>query len=295
MFKGWRNSKKDSVKATGVFAQAEEPAPYEIVVSMASDPGCIREANEDSGGYVTPSGDADGAAKGALFIVADGMGGHSAGEVASRIAVEYISRAYYDENEDARSALEQAFHGANRAIYETAQNDQRLQGMGTTCTALVVQNGSAISAHVGDSRIYLVRDEQIYLLTEDHSAVMEMVKRGLLSLEEARHHPDKNVILRAMGSHPEVEVTTWQEPFPVRVGDRFLLCSDGLYDLVGDEEIKYEVVANEPHTACNNLIALAKERGGHDNITVVIVNLKAPGAAPRKSVPVTRVVEVEVK
>jgi protein phosphatase len=163
--------------------------------------------------------------------------------------------------------------------------------MGTTCTALVLQNGTAISAHVGDSRLYLVRDGSIYLMTEDHSAVMEMVKAGLITLEQARYHPEKNVILRAIGSHSKVEVTTWDEPFPVRAGDRFLLCSDGLYDLVSDEEIKRIVMLSAPQTACENLIALAKERGGHDNITVGIVGLKPEGQADAGSVPETRTAE----
>jgi serine/threonine protein phosphatase PrpC len=111
-------------------------------------------------------------------------------------------------------------------------------------------------------------------MTEDHSAVMEMVKRGLITLEAARHHPDKNIILRALGSQPEVEVSTWEQPFPVREGDAFLLCSDGLYDLVEDDEIKQTVLSGKPHSSCEKLIALAKERGGHDNITVGIVSLR---------------------
>src|SRR5262249_44799116 len=126
--------------------------------------------------------------------------------------------------------------------------------------------------------------------TEDHSAVMEMVKAGLITLEQARHHPEKNVILRAMGSHPEVEVTTWQEPFPVRAGDGFLLCCDGLYDLCQYDEIKRIVSLSVREIACENLIALAKERGGHDNITVGIVNLKPQGEEPGE-VPETRTAE----
>src|SRR5262249_10910821 len=175
--------------------------------------------------------------KGRLVVVADGMGGHSAGEVASRMAVDVISRVYYDWPGDPVSALKTSFIEANREIHQSSKEIQARSGMGTTCTALVLRNGSAITAHVGDSRLYLIRDGQIYLMTEDHSAVMEMVKRGLLTREEARHHPDKNVILRALGSHAEVEISIWEEPFPIREGDRFLLCSDGLYDLVEDKEI----------------------------------------------------------
>ncbi len=290
MFKTRKKSKKEkeSVKETVALVQ---PGKFDLAVGMLSDVGCVRELNEDSGTYIQPDDPELLRSKGLLIVVADGMGGHSAGEVASRLAVDVITRAYYEHEGDPRSALEKAFHEANHEIHKAAEKDASKNGMGTTCTALVLQNGTAISAHVGDSRLYLVREGAIYLMTEDHSAVMEMVKAGLITLEQARHHPEKNVILRAMGSHAEVEVTTWQEPFPVRAGDRFLLCSDGLYDLVEDEEIKQVVISADPHSACESLIALAKERGGHDNITVGIVSLRPEGEADTRPVPETRQVE----
>ena len=290
MFKSKKKSKKenDSVKETVALVQ---PGTFKVVVGMLSDVGCVRELNEDSGTYVQPNDEDVLQSKGLLVVVADGMGGHSAGEVASGLAVKVVARAYYEDGGDPRSALEKAFHEANKAIYRAAEKDASRNGMGTTCTALVLQNGTAISAHVGDSRLYLVRDGSIYLMTEDHSAVMEMVKAGLITLDQARHHPEKNVILRAMGSHQKVEVTTWQEPFPVRAGDRFLLCSDGLYDLVEDEEIKRIVTLSAPQTACENLIALAKERGGHDNITVGIVGLNPEVQTGAGPVPQTRTAE----
>lgn len=288
MFKTKKKSKKESVKETVALVQ---PGKFDLVVGMLSDVGCVRELNEDSGTYIQPDDPDVLRSKGLLIVVADGMGGHSAGEVASRLAVDVITRSYYEAEGDPRSALENAFHEANHQIHEAAEKDASKNGMGTTCTALVLQNGTAISAHVGDSRLYLVREGSIYLMTEDHSAVMELVKAGLITLEQARHHPEKNVILRAMGSHAKVEVTTWQEPFPVRAGDRFLLCSDGLYDLVEDEEIKQIVMLSTPPAACENLIALAKERGGHDNITVGIVGLKSDGEADTNPVPETRTAE----
>ncbi len=267
------------------------PPAYEFVVSVLTDVGCRRESNEDSGRYVKPSDPELLSNKGVLVIVADGMGGHAAGEVASRMAVDVISRTYYDDKADAPIALKRAFEKANRAIYEQSRKEETLKGMGTTCTALALQNSSAFSAHVGDSRLYLVRNEEIYQQTEDHSAVMQMVKRGLLSVEEARRHPDKNVILRAMGRHPEVEVATWEEPLSVRDGDQFLLCSDGLHDLVGDEEMKQAALENDPHSACESLIALAKQRGGHDNITVGIVQVKSISEDKTVSALDTREVE----
>lgn len=267
------------------------PPAYEFVVSVLTDVGCRRESNEDSGRYVKPSDPELLSNKGVLVIVADGMGGHAAGEVASRMAVDVISRTYYDDKMDAPIALKKAFEKANRAIYEQSRKDETLKGMGTTCTALALQDSSAFSAHVGDSRLYLVRNGEIYQQTEDHSAVMQMVKRGLLSVEEARRHPDKNVILRAMGRHPDVEVATWDEPLCVRDGDQFLLCSDGLHDLVADEEMKQAALENDPPSACESLIALAKKRGGHDNITVGIVQVKSIGEDKTVSALDTRTVE----
>jgi protein phosphatase len=156
--------------------------------------------------------------------------------------------------------------------------------MGTTCTTLVLLGGQAHVAHVGDSRLYMLRDGKVYLLTEDHSAVMEMVKLGLITMEQARHHEDKNVILRALGTTPEVEVTML-EPFSARVGDQYLLCSDGLYDLVPDDEIERELsAAGDIHAAGERLITLAKARGGHDNITVGIAAVVPPNGGGAKAV-----------
>ena len=291
MFRRNKNSKKEkgSVKETVPLAQ---PGKFDVAASILSDVGCVRELNEDSGASIQPDNPDLRASKGSLILVADGMGGHSAGEVASRLAVDTITRIYYEATDDPQSALKRAFVEANREINKAAEKDESKTGMGTTCTALVLQNGTAISAHVGDSRLYLVRDQAIYLMTEDHSAVMEMVKAGLITMEQARHHPDKNVILRAMGSHPEVEVACWSAPFPVRGGDKFVLCSDGLYDLVGDDEIKEGVAGRDPLSACQTLIGLARERGGHDNITVGVIAVElAKGVATRR-VKETREAEV---
>ena len=291
MFKRNKKSKKDkgSVKETVALAQ---PGRFDVVASLLSDVGCVRELNEDSGACIQPDNSELRASKGSLFLVADGMGGHSAGEVASRLAVDVITRIYYEDAGDPESALKKAFREANREIHKAAEKDESKTGMGTTCTALVLQNGTAISAHVGDSRLYLVRQQAIYLMTEDHSAVMEMVKAGLITIEQARHHPDKNVILRAMGSHPEVEVSSWNAPLPVRGGDKFVLCSDGLYDLVEDDEIKERVAERDPHSACETLIGLARERGGYDNITVGVIAVESARAEGTRRVKETREAEV---
>lgn len=279
-------------------AAAGDQLDYELVASIQTDKGCVREANEDSGRYVKPNDAALITGKGALLVVADGMGGHASGEVASGMAVELVSRLYYQDGAAAtpETALKQAVEEANRLIHAASLKEAHLHGMGTTCTALVIREGVAFSAHVGDSRIYMLRGAQIYLMSEDHSAVMEMVKHGIITMDEARHHADKNVILRALGTSPEVEAAVWEKPLPLQLGDQFLLCSDGLYDLVEDSEIGHALTeAADPHAACEQLIALAKERGGHDNITVGIVSVRpagdGPAGADAEQLRVTREVE----
>ena len=286
--KGEGSSNSNDTKPLG----AEPVSRFKILAGFRTDVGCVREANEDRSLYVQPDPSDPRSCKGALFLVADGMGGHQAGEIASEMAVNIVSRTYYQSTMDSQSALSEGFVEANRLIYEASRAEERLKGMGTTCTALVLRNGSAVSAHVGDSRIYLVRGGEIYLMTEDHSQVMEMVKRGLLTLDEARRHPDKNVILRALGTQPEVQVAFWNEPFPVRCDDRFVLCSDGLNELVEDNEIKQAVAERDPISSCEMLIVLARERGGHDNITVgvIAIQLFEGGATP----PVKETRETEV-
>lgn len=263
---------------------------FAIFASVQTDPGCVRDANEDAGRHFQPQDPSLLDRRGALTIVADGMGGHAAGEVASRIAVETVGRIYYEADGAPQEALRRAFCEANLRIYETSLADQSMRGMGTTCTALALCDGRAFIAHVGDSRAYLLRAGRLNLLTEDHSAVMEMVRQGIISREEARHHADKNVITRALGTTPEVEVSLLDPPLKVRVGDLFLLCSDGLYDLVEESEIeRILLAARNPHDAGEKLIATARARGGHDNITVGIVVLRA--TEELQPTPITREVE----
>ena len=246
---------------------------FEISVSCKTDVGCVRELNEDSVRVVRPGSPAELARKGVLVMVCDGMGGHAGGEVASKLAVETIGERYMKSPLPPTPALRDALLSANSVIFEAAKRDASLHGMGTTGTALVLRGSSALYAHVGDSRLYLVRGEGIYQMSEDHSAVMELVRRGLLSPTEARHHPQKNVVLRAVGTQPKVEVSSWDEPFPLKLGDKWLLCSDGLSDLVEDEELQTALHLHGLDAAGDSLIALARSRGGHDNISVVIAEI----------------------
>lgn len=263
-----------------------------VIVGMVSDIGCRRPNNEDFALYEIPAPDSIHSRKGVLAIVADGMGGHAGGEVASRLAAEVVRRTYYEAPVPPAEALRLGFVEANRVIREAVRRYPALVGMGTTCTALAICDGEVFSAHVGDSRLYLVRDGGIYQMTEDDSEVMERARRGILSREEAARHPDKNVILKALGTHAKVEPAVWEKPIRGRDGDRFLLSSDGLHDLVTDAEIFNTVTGHTPDDACAALVALAKSRGGHDNVTVGVLFLALEAAVTKKAVRETREVTV---
>ncbi|MDR3566914.1 MAG: Stp1/IreP family PP2C-type Ser/Thr phosphatase [Syntrophobacteraceae bacterium] len=258
---------------------------------MVTDPGCIRDHNEDSIAVVRPGGNYP-LQKGALAIVADGMGGHQAGEYASRLAVDAISQCYYGDTkrlppEDLAHSLQEA----NGKIFREAATDSTLHGMGTTATALALRQGKAYFAHVGDSRLYRMREGVIELLTEDHTLLMALLKSGSLTEEQAKYFPDRHVITRALGSHPEVEVMSPEKGIELEIDDRFLLCSDGLHDLVGSEDIREALLGRTAQAACELLVELAKNRGGHDNISVIIVRIGEPAKQDRPA-PVTRTDEV---
>ena len=223
-----------------------------------------------------------------LFVVADGMGGHAGGGTASRLAVETIDREMRaarnapDEPFKANTPLQEsplpeylrsAVEKACFEIFKAAQEDPRLAGMGTTTIALCVHGEHALFAHVGDSRAYLVRGELIQQISEDHSLVNEQIKAGMITPEEAKHSRYKNIITRSVGFEEEVQVDVMgivAEP-----GDFFILCSDGLANLVEDKEIR-EVVHSVPlEEAPKKLIEIANERGGDDNITVIVVKTVA--------------------
>jgi serine/threonine protein phosphatase PrpC len=261
-----------------------------ITASVQTDAGCVRELNEDNGRHITPFATEIQHRRGTLSIVADGMGGHNSGEVASLLAVDLISQYYYDDaNSAAADALKNAVEQASQEIYEYSITDEKLFGMGTTVVALVLLNETGIVAHVGDSRLYRLRNGAMERLTMDHSQVMEMVKQGIISMEEAHTHEDKNVILRAVGTQPKVEVEV-SVPFGVESGDEFLLCSDGLCDMAEDKEIKSVWIASENiHAASEQLVELAKNKGGHDNITVGIIRIAETSLTPPR---ITREIEV---
>lgn len=231
-------------------------------VAARSDVGRVREGNEDS--YV---------AKEPIFAVADGMGGHIAGDIASQTAVETIQQEAGNGALDA-DRLVSIVKSANAAIWERSQSDPALRGMGTTCTLAFLDDDQLHLAHVGDSRAYLYRAGEISQVTEDHTLVGRMVREGRLTAEEAERHPQRSIITRALGVDEHVDVDTIT--LTVQEGDRILLCSDGLTSMIGTDEIR-EVLGSErePQSAADRLVDLANSAGGEDNITVVLVDMAA--------------------
>jgi protein phosphatase len=230
-----------------------------------TDVGRARERNEDS--YL--AGDH-------VFAVADGLGGHNAGDVASRLAVEPLAaldRAVDSTPRDAvADALGRAVSAANRAVYQRAQDDAKVRGMGTTLTAIAISDGSAHLAHVGDSRCYLIRGGEMSQLSSDHTLVARMVAEGKLTPEQAETHPQRSILTRALGAEPEVDIDTLE--LQLLTGDRILLCSDGLSSVVGEEHILATLAdSKDLSEACRRLVEAANQRGGPDNITVVVVEV----------------------
>jgi PPM family protein phosphatase len=235
--------------------------------AMRSHPGAVRALNEDSVSYLAPP-NGERAARGSLMLVADGMGGHAAGEVASALAVETVSRAYSEANGPVPQMLASAFHAANRAIHAWAENNPECKGMGTTCTVLALRDDQAWLAHVGDSRAYVLRNGVMTQLSEDQTLVAQLVREGKLRPEDAHNSPVSNVILQALGSNPDVTPAIWSEPLRVVAGDIFVLCTDGLHGVVTDAAIAKQIGQLPPDEACDSLIELAMAAGAPDNVSV---------------------------
>ncbi|MGK2857123.1 MAG: Stp1/IreP family PP2C-type Ser/Thr phosphatase [Thermoanaerobaculia bacterium] len=252
-----------------------EPTPAEaaskplvVRVAQLSDVGRVRSENQDYSILSAPADEVD-RNKGRLMVVADGMGGHRGGATASRMAATITKDEYYrDSDTDLVASLTRALERANARIYAESQINAELRGMGTTCSALVVRDREGYFAHVGDSRIYLIRDDEISQITDDHSLVASMVREGLLTSQEAEVHPRRNVLQRSMGVGQTVEIDA-KASFEVRPGDTFILCSDGLHGLVKSDEILM-ITKVGIEDAARELVRLALERGAPDNVTVVV-------------------------
>ncbi len=253
-----------------------------ITFGSYSHVGMVRENNQDFFGKF-PYDNLDlSTAKGQLFIVADGMGGHNAGRDASELAVNILTYYYFSIPKDnIAEALKQAFQGTNEHIYHYSKNSPEHEGMGTTCVALVLKDNHAYIGNMGDSRIYRITKRKIMQLTQDHSKVAEMVRRGILTKEEAKVHPERSLLYRALGTKPVAEVDIINN-IDLKNDEYFLMCTDGLYNHVSEKEIQRLVLANEPESGCKALVNLANERGGQDNITLQIIHVTEEGGILNK-------------
>jgi serine/threonine protein phosphatase PrpC len=244
-----------------------------LVYAARTDVGMIRSGNEDN--FTVDSSPTRG-----IFIVADGMGGHAAGEVASEMAVQIVQRELAPvknlDGEDVVQLVASSLKHANRAIHDRTLTEVDKQGMGTTVSALLVSGARYLIGQVGDSRVYLLRDGQFSQLTKDHSYVQEQVDAGFLTPEQARYHPYSNVITRCVGAGQDVEPDLYRGE--VRVGDLYLVASDGLTGMVDDRRLAQLLNSRaEPERKVQALIAEANGRGGLDNITAIIVQVMAIG------------------
>jgi serine/threonine protein phosphatase PrpC len=268
-----------------------------------SDVGCQRENNEDRFSYWEPASDEDFRRKGRLAIVADGMGGYEGGQEASRLAVEAIEQVYAGTtsevavappsaptgsssgdstgdvlSRDPESLLLAGFQAAHHRIQEYAVEHPELRGMGTTCTAVALLDDRLYYAHVGDSRLYLVRNGSISKISHDHSYVSRLVEHGVISADEAESHPQRHILTAALGSGLEISPDRPEQPIPLTAGDVLILCTDGLWGLLSDSELHEAVAGKSSTEACATLVKMAKDRGGPDNITLQVLRIGADAA-----------------
>ncbi|QEG24058.1 PP2C family protein-serine/threonine phosphatase [Mariniblastus fucicola] len=261
-----------------------------IEVASLSDVGMRRTNNQDNLAISLSNSPESWQTKGHLFVVADGMGAHAAGELASKLAVDQIPHLYARSSEgSAPEALKKAVVDANADINRRGQMNEDFHNMGTTLSSLLLLPQGAVAAHIGDSRVYRLRQNKLEQLTFDHSLVWEMKAAGQLTeAEEAQGKIPKNVITRSLGPYPECKVDL-EGPFPIAVGDSFLLCSDGLTGVVSDAEIAAFLSNMPPSEAVKVLVDLANLRGGPDNITVIIAKAAGPEIATSGSAKAIRV------
>jgi serine/threonine protein phosphatase PrpC len=263
------------------------PTPHsDLTVGQGTHPGETGKNNEDRFAVSTYYG--EGGEQVTLAVIADGIGGNQAGEVASDLAVKTVTRSVSKSSGmDYSAILDQAMGQAARAVVEAAKARPDLKGMGTTCVTALIAGRRLYTAYVGDSRAYLARRGSIIQTTVDHTFVQEAIEHGLLTPEEARNHPHRHVVRRHLGSDPNVradfrlrlseaeppENSMRNQGVLLDPGSRLVLCSDGLSDLVEPDEILSIIDRNPPQGAVDELILLARKRGGHDNITVIVLQV----------------------
>jgi PPM family protein phosphatase len=272
----------------------QSPAGIQIIGAMRTDVGKVRTLNEDSVAWVTPHDEEVAKRRGSLALVADGMGGHAAGEVASAMASDIIRRLYYDLDGTIPQVLSQAFIAAHRAILEHAERHPECKGMGTTCTVLAFHGGAAWLAHIGDSRAYILRGQTLTQISLDDSLVAKAVREGTMTQEEADHSPMHNVILQALGAIPQIKPMISSHGVPLHPGDVLVLCSDGICNMVADAKIAEVASRLPPQEACDALIEAALDAGGLDNASLGIFSVTAAEEPKRAREPSTRRIKIPI-
>jgi protein phosphatase len=244
-----------------------------------SECGPLRAGNEDYVSAVAPTTPDDAWSHGVLFAVADGMGGHAGGEVASRLAVEAAVGSWVERGTpNPWKSLRQAANAANVAVFDAAMADPALRGMGTTLTLATLAGTEALIAHVGDSRAYLIVDGESRQLTADHSRAREMERIGLVTGDQAAHHPARSVLTRSLGTDPLVQVDLMR--VQITRGNVLLLCTDGLWDVVTRDDMARIVSAARPLQACDELLELALARSAPDNVSALVIRISSPLPIP---------------
>ncbi len=259
-------------KSNGVYKSNEPAQDYHAVA--VTDTGISRIHNEDAVRFVRPAEEKTRRNMGFLAIVADGMGGHASGEVASSIAIETISELYYNSHRKPLKALRLAGERANDEIWRLASQDKKLRGMGTTCTAAALIYDRIYILHIGDSRAYLYKKGRAIQLSEDHTYVQQLLNSGEITPFEARNHPDGNILTKSLGTAKKRSCDLFLSEHRFEEGDKLLLCSDGLYEYFSTQELAGYLAGNDLGQISQKLSASVLDRGAHDNFTILLVEAR---------------------
>ena len=249
----------------------------DVELANLTDIGHARSENEDYYCYIEPESDEEFERKGRLIAVADGMGGHAGGQIASTLALDSLRSVFENSGaSDPAEILISGFASAQQSILAHTESNPELDGMGTTCTAAILQSGHLSYGHIGDSRLYLFHAGRFDQITVDHSLVNQLVQNGTISPDQAAGHEQKNVLTRALGmKSPDMAADFSNQPIPLSPGDVLVMATDGLHGVLSVEEIGHFATTQSPYDACRTLVDTAKERGGLDNITVQVLRVQA--------------------
>lgn len=265
----WKKKQKEQLE------NANKPiSGYQYHTIAITDAGCLRSENEDSILFIRSSEKQIRDRMGCLAIVADGMGGHASGEVASSMAIDTISEIYFQTNTSPEKALLQAGRQANKRVWKAAQTREELKGMGTTCTAAALIGDKIFILHIGDSRAYLFKHGTLIQLSDDHTYVQELVRSGSIQPSEAQNHPDSNILTKSLGTVKKRDCDVFLSEYSFEPGDKLLLCSDGLYENFSTEELETFLNHSDLNHISQRLKQATLNRGAQDNFSLILIEPK---------------------